>query len=299
MRKYIKLFFLYIFFILSLASCEDTKSQNNSTYHRKHTSDLNLYKLGVNDRLKKVRPVPKRLKYPDDCVNDVIYKGADIFQTGEDIAIGMSGVKVTDKEVNEFGDEAIKQLKKSKNYKFIYDERLKQLKLLLKKMLSKRGEHTGIKYQIHLIDNKVVNAFTVGGHIVITTGILNETKSQSAIAYVLGHEIGHNEKGHLRKTIKKLKLANRYIKGSGNIALALQSLITPAFNQPNEIEADYYGAILCYKSGFDPRKGIDFWKRMSKKENETIIGSYMRTHPYSSSRAECLKQFLKKNLRFD
>jgi len=161
--------------------------------------------------------------------------------------------------------------------------------------LAVRKSPSQINYKIHLIEDEMVNAFTVGGHIIITTGIINKANSESAIAYIIGHEIGHNEKGHLEKIIKKLKVANSFVDGSGDIGILLQQLVTPAFNQPNEVESDYYGADLCYAIGYDPRKGINFWEEMSKNEHENIVESFLRSHPYSHSRAVCLRKYLSTN----
>ena len=254
--------------------------------------------LGKKDRLttqKKV--IPDNLKKSDNCLSDdAAYSGADLLQTLENIALEATGVTVSSSEINDFGDDALKQMKESGEYNFIENGVvLSSLNIMLKELLSVRKNPSGIKYEIHLIEDDNVNAYTVGGHIIISTGIIEEANSESALAFIIGHEIGHNEKGHLEQTIKKIKVANAFIDGSGDIGVMLQNLVTPAFNQPKEVEADYYGADVCYASGYDPRKGIEFWEKLSEKENENMIESFLRSHPYSKSRANCLKQYLKSN----
>ena len=254
--------------------------------------------LGVKDKLtNKKRRIPENLNTNEDCLkNDPAYSGADLLGMFEDVALEMTGVSVTDSEVNEFGDEALKQMRESKEFNFIESGMvLSSLEIMLKELLYVRNEPSDIKYRIHLIESDDVNAFTVGGHIIVTTGIVKEANSESAMAFIIGHEIGHNENGDLAKTIKKIKVANSFIDGSGNIGIMLQQLITPAFNQPLEVKADYYGADVCYAAGYDPRKGISFWGKLSKKENENLIESFIRSHPYSKNRANCLKEYLKTN----
>jgi len=270
-------------FILFFISC--SQAQSNGV-------------LGKNDRLNnKTKKVPANLKINSNCISkDPAYSGANAFQALEDIAIGMTGVTVSDAETNEFGDAAIKEMKKSNKYKFITNgAKVIALKKMLSELLYTRKSPSAIIYKIHLIEDELVNAFTVGGHIIITTGIIKKANSLSVMASIIGHEIGHNEKGHLKKTIKKLKVANGFVKGGGDIGIALQQIITPAFNQPNEVEADFYGTDLCYAAGYDPRKGIEFWEEMSKNENENVFESFLRSHPYSQSRANCLKQYIKTN----
>jgi predicted Zn-dependent protease len=254
--------------------------------------------LGKNDRLSNTKKlIPSDLIINDDCLsNDPAYSGADILTSLEDVALEMTGVSVSAAEVNEFGDEAISQMKNSGEFKFIENGiELSALNIMLKELTSAIKDPTGINYEIHLIDDDKVNAYTVGGHIIITTEIIKKANSESTVAFIIGHEIGHNEKGHLEKTIKKIKVANDFFDGSGDIGIILQNMITPAFNQPIEVEADYYGVDLCYAAGYDPRKGIDFWEKLSKEEHKNLEGSFLRSHPYSADRANCMRSYLKTN----
>lgn len=254
--------------------------------------------LGTNDRIRNYSvKVPKKVKFPECETDDYVYEGAELFKSFEQFTIDASGVEVTAKDINEFGDEAYNQIVNSHKYKFIKSgKQLTELKILLSELLAVRRKSSGIKFQVHLIDDPMINAFTVGGHIIITTGIIKEAGSLSAVAAVLGHEIGHNEKGHITNTIKKLKIAKQLgSEYAGQIALVLQRLITPSFNQPNEIEADYYGVDLAYGAGFNPGAALSLWKKMSKKETEDALGSFMRSHPYSSMRYKCIKKYIKMN----
>ena len=254
--------------------------------------------LGKKDRLTtQKKSIPANLEKNGDCLkDDAAYSGADILSMFEDVALEMTGVTVSASEVNEFGDEALKQMKESGEFKFIENGVvLSSMNIMLKELLSVRKNPSGIHYRIHLIEDDAVNAYTIGGHIIVSTGIIKEADSESALAFIIGHEIGHNENGDLEKTIKKLKVANSFIEGGGNIGLMLQNLITPAFNQPNEVAADYYGTDVIYAAGYDPRKGVEFWEKLSEKENENFIESFMRSHPYSAGRAGCLKKYLDAN----
>jgi predicted Zn-dependent protease len=280
----LQLFTLIIVFV----SCSNTQGQN--------------FNYGIYDRLSYThKDVPDELKEPNNCVeDDYVYTGADVLSKIEDFGLDISGVKVTDKEVNEFGDAAIREIINSKKYRFIKrGEELMALRVIMNELLSVRKNPSKIKYQLHLIDDKMINAFTVGGHIVITTGIVNfVNKSQSAIAAIIGHEIGHNEKGHLSKSIKKIKIAEDLgSKEVGQIASVLQRVLTPAFNQPKEIESDLYGVDLCYAAGFDPRLAVKTWVKMNNSHNEGdgALASFLRSHPYSKQRSSCIKKYIKLN----
>lgn len=285
MKKQLSFTFLVLFV---LSSC----AQND---HKIYTT------LGVNDRIRySHKKIPKKLKIPSNCSdNDIAYEAADLYKTAENFGLEMTGVKVSAKEINNFGDTSLKQLKKSGKYKFITSgKELKELNALLHELLSVRKNPSDIKYKIHLIDDKMINAFTVGGHIIITTSIINEVNSLSAVASIIGHEIGHNEKGHLTSTIKKIKVIKEMgSEEAGQIGVFLQKLIMPAFNQPNEIEADLYGIDLSYAAGFNPKFSIILWKKLRKKEDKSIFKSFLRSHPYSTYRLNCIKKYLKINYK--
>ena len=253
--------------------------------------------IGKNDRLSYSETLSEEIQIDEDCINGPAYESSNFISDAEKIMIEMSGVTISTNEVNEFGDEANKAIKEEGKFKFIENgDMYGDLQVLLNELITKAKINSGINYQIHLLDDEMVNAFTVGGHIYVTTGIISFAKSRSAIAFVIGHEIGHNENGDLEMLMKKLKIANSFLDGSGDIGVALQQIITPFYNQINEIEADRFGVNVCYQSGYDPGKGVELWKKMSKKENsKNILESFSRSHPYSLDRMNCLDSYIENN----
>jgi predicted Zn-dependent protease len=260
--------------------------------------DVRTSSLGVNDKLSMGgKNLPSNIKVNSDCVGDAAYEGSTFISETEKMMIEMSGVTISDNEVNEFGDNAYKEIVNEGEFRFVESgEMYDDLQRLLKELLVNADLNSGINYKIHLIDDELVNAFTVGGHIFITTGIIDFANSRSAVAFVVGHEIGHNENGDLELLMKKLKIANSLVEGSGNIGVALQQILTPFYNQVNEIESDRFGANICYQSGYDPRKGVEMWRRMSEKEgSKNIVEGFARSHPYSIDRMNCLEKYINSN----
>jgi len=271
---------------------------SSSTYGQ----SLTFKTLGIDDRIRNYTiKIPDNLKEPNTCSPDsYVYKSADILHYVEDYSLEFSDVTVTADDVNKYGDIAFNNLKNNKKYIFITSGRqLYELKKLLKILEKARKKPSGIEYKIHLIKSSAINAFTVGGHIIITTAIIKKAKSLSTVAAIIGHEIGHNEKEHLHKTIKKIKIINKHIgEDVGEWGILLEKLLFPGFNQPNEIESDLYGIDLCYAAGFNPKAVVLFWKEMSKNEHQDQLESYSNSHPYSENRMKCINKYIRINYSY-
>lgn len=274
--------------IIVLISCSNLKSQKKD-----------VLGLEIDKRTNSKTKVPATLKEDYSCMNDVTgaNQGIDLLNSFDDMAINALGVDVTVQEENDFGDKYYQELQADGKTKFItLGAQIDALKQIMNDLLSCRNKPTGLKYTMHLIDKDEVNAFTCGGHIFVYTGIIKYLKTQSELAFIIGHEIGHNEKGHIQKMIKQLKIARGVAGEFGDVAFALKKFMFPVFNQHNEIEVDFYGVDLAYASGYTPCKGIQVWSRMSKDEgNYDVLQNFLRSHPYSSVRFSCLTIHIKDN----
>jgi predicted Zn-dependent protease len=151
-------------------------------------------------------------------------------------------------------------------------------------------------YKIYIIESNEINAFTAGARIFVTTGIYNFCKSKDELACIIGHEICHNELGHIAEKIKKYKIASGYLGDElGAIANNIGSFLTQPFNQKNEGHCDLFGLDLARAAGYDACQNIQLWSRMSENNGEKDIFSIFSSHPYSGDRATCSKNHLKKN----
>jgi len=252
--------------------------------------------LGLkNDRKStEMKTVAENIKFSYECViNNPFAQAAFIAHQTDVNVMKMAPVNVSAEEENKFGDQMLADMKKQ--YKLINSgEKLDELTKMMNELLQCRNKSkTQLKYTMHLIDDELVNAFTAGGHIYVTTGIIKYCKSTSELASIIAHEIGHNEKGHINSMLKTIKLAGEY----GNIVQTIKQITTLPFNQFNEVEVDCYGADLAHAAGYNACKGAEIWKRMAKDNNENpnLLGKFFRTHPYSIERYDCLKKHIKTN----
>jgi predicted Zn-dependent protease len=151
-------------------------------------------------------------------------------------------------------------------------------------------------YKIYVIESDEINAFTAGARIFITTGIYNFCKNDSELACIIGHEISHNELGHISKKIKRQK-ATSIFGGLGDLAYIVGSIMTTPFGQIDEGHCDMFGMDLAKAVGFAPCNTVDLWERMAENSGDKSFMDLFSSHPYSGDRAKCAENHLKENYK--
>jgi predicted Zn-dependent protease len=162
------------------------------------------------------------------------------------------------------------------------------------------------RFQFFVMQENTVNAFALpGGYIVIHSGLINKTETESELASVLGHEIAHVTQRHLARRLELQKkmtipslaaflatilIASRAKNGNAAMgALASSQSITQQLvinhTRSNETEADRMGILSLYDAGFDPNGAVHFFEKMqSNSRYESKRFPFLRTHPLSRKR---------------
>jgi predicted Zn-dependent protease len=207
--------------------------------------------------------------------------------------------EITDAVQNQYGEAFHKDALETKTFVLLNDAAINsQLQKVMTDLLAERESPSGINYSIYLLDDRQINAFTFGGRIYVTKAMYDKCKASPALLYsIIGHEIGHSEKGHIKKTIQEMMLSNKIFgANNGDFFFYIKKLLTGSFNQKNELEADYYGTDLTYRLNQDVCSAVTFWKEMAKSENQySKLEDFFRSHPFSDLRAQCLKDHIRNN----
>jgi predicted Zn-dependent protease len=230
--------------------------------------------------------IGKRLEQAGDLVRD----------------LAVSEKSITDEVQTEYGQAFHDQMLKDGTFKLLNNKSLQQkLNTVLNELLAKRTDPTSIKYMVHALDDTAINAFTFGGQVYVTEGMLKECAGKDALLYaIIGHEIGHSERGHIKATIQELELSNKWFGENGATFFQVKKLLTASINQKNELEADYYGIDLTNRLGYDVCTAVAFWKEMASSENSySQVEDFFRSHPFSNLRSECLTNHLRNNFGKD
>lgn len=258
--------------------------------------------LSVNGKPKEL---PQKMDYSFECLDSAV-SGSETSKAIRDatsvirnLAIKQKGI--TDSIQNEWGIAFHEDAIETKTFVLMNDATIyAQLQEALNDLLAVRKNPSKIDYSIYLLNDSAINAFTFGGHIYLTKGMYDRCKDNTDLLYsIIGHEIGHSEKGHIKKTIQEMMIAeNIFGEDKGASAYQVLKLLTGAFNQRNELEADYYGIDLAYQLGKNVCSAVTFWNQMSKQENQySKLEDLFRTHPFSNLRAKCLQNHLKTNFQ--
>ena len=149
------------------------------------------------------------------------------------------------------------------------------------------------KYELVFIDVDEANAFTSGGVIFITKGLMNLVESPSQWAFIIAHEMGHNELKHIHYLLKRQKGFG----GLGSILLAAQQTFMPSFNQFEEWEADVFACDVLKFAKYNLNDAIEFFNLLNEKDNnhneeDEFLRKILSSHPLHEERYECLKKHI-------
>ncbi|MGB6240897.1 MAG: M48 family metalloprotease [Castellaniella sp.] len=159
---------------------------------------------------------------------------------------------------------------------------------------------------VFAVRDPAINAFALpGGYIGINSGLVVGAQSESELAGVLAHEIGHVMQRHIARGIAQqsqgtgLMVASLIgallaaLAGQGDLAMGVATFGQAAtidrqlgFSRSAEQEADRAGFQMMRQAGFDPRGMLDMFRRLmnASRLNEGTGGGYASTHPLSIQR---------------
>jgi predicted Zn-dependent protease len=164
-------------------------------------------------------------------------------------------------------------------------------------------------FNFFCVRDPMINAFALpGGFIGVHSGLILIAQTESELAAVIGHEIGHVEQRHIARMLAKQRdstalaigalllalLAARSNSSSagdltqaailGGQAAAIQQQLN--FSREAEREADRVGFQTLSGAGFDVTAMATFFGRMQQSTRiyESAAPAYLRTHPLTTER---------------
>lgn len=141
------------------------------------------------------------------------------------------------------------------------------------------GSRPGCPARVRLARSNQPNAFANGRWAVVTTRVMDFTRSEDELAVVIAHELSHNILAHKQKLDAQgvpKGLLRRFGKNAGRI-------------RATEEEADRLGVRLVAAAGYDVSAILPFWRRFYARFDSPQL---FRTHPGLRAREQLISKVL-------
>jgi len=168
----------------------------------------------------------------------------------------------------------------------------------LDRLVNQKFQDGDVTFNYGVYISPEVNAFAMAnGTIRIYSGLM-DMLTDGELRFVIGHEMGHVMKNHIRKKIQLAYAASAVRKGiasqnntAGDVARSLfggiaESLMNAQFSQLEEKEADDYGLAFLKREKLEPEDAVSALKKIASLGEGH---SFLSSHPEPEKRAERLQ----------
>jgi predicted Zn-dependent protease len=156
---------------------------------------------------------------------------------------------------------------------------------------------------------------------VVYTGILPITQTETGLAVVMGHEISHAIAKHGAERMSQGMLAQGLLL-AGQIGLGVAMSNKPEATQnlwnqvyglgapigaqlgilangrKQELEADHLGLLFMAMAGYNPEEAVPFWKRMADLAGGAKPPVILSTHPTDATRIADITKLMPEALKY-
>lgn len=166
--------------------------------------------------------------------------------------------------------------------------------------LAQHSERPNLPWRFAIVESSDFNAFsTPGGIVLINRGLFERMRTESELAGVLSHEIGHVVAKHHLKALRKqlgetaiTNLSQYGPSGPGGIAGTMTSallnsgkeLFVRGLDKDDEYEADRMAVVIAARSGYSPYGFVGALQTLAAIPQDQRTELIFRTHPRPEDR---------------
>ena len=174
------------------------------------------------------------------------------------------------------------------------------------KLVSTIPQEYSWPFAFHVVPQKEINAFALpGGQMFINIGTITAAKNEAELAGVMAHEMSHVYMQHSAKQASKAQTTS-LIAGItsavlGGVAggplgqLAQMGIqmgaqgVMMKYSRGDESQADAVGAVILYKSGYNPQAMADFFQTLGS-QGGSAPPQFLSSHPNPANRQQAIQK---------
>lgn len=176
------------------------------------------------------------------------------------------------------------------------------------------GKEYDYDWAFNLIQDKNINAWCMpGGKVAVFSGLLPVTKTEGALAAVMGHEIAHAIARHSAERVSQMMLAQAGGAAVGAATAgksqATQSVMNQIYgvggqltllnySRKQESEADRMGLIFMAMAGYNPNDAVALWERMAQANQGGAPPEILSSHPSDATRIQNIKSLIPEAMKY-
>ena len=171
-----------------------------------------------------------------------------------------------------------------------------------------QASQSSYPFEFHLLDAPdTINAFALpGGQIFVTTGLLKALDTESQLAGVLGHEIGHVVARHGAEHLARQQLGAILVNAVGiaasderqggqqaaAIAQAVNQIVGLNYSREDELESDRLGFEFMIAANYNPEGIVELMQVFESAESQGRPPEFLSTHPDPGNRVSRLQNII-------
>jgi beta-barrel assembly-enhancing protease len=165
--------------------------------------------------------------------------------------------------------------------------------------IARHTSRADLDWQFRVVDSPQINAFALpGGFIYLNRGLIEAVRSESELAGVIGHEIGHVVQRHSIEQMQKYAGAGFGVavlcavtsvceSEAGQLAVqAGGTFVLARYSRRDEFEADSEAVANVFRAGRDPEGVPRFFERILelREQRPGMLDNWFASHPVEESR---------------
>lgn len=151
-------------------------------------------------------------------------------------------------------------------------------------------------YGIELGNTDNVVAYADGYRVLISRGMMNATRTDDELAYVVAKEISHNMLAHAARRKQNATIGgiiDNLVRARPDMSSMSGMAGVKPLPQDMDAMADKLSLYLLARAGYDINPVVPFWQRIAAQYPATILNGYTALHPSTAYRVSAMEKTLK------